>query len=196
MQFPQHGERTQLRETGQVDAVIPYYDVHEAVALVAREAVEAHCGEVHAHHNPHEGGLARPEIIGMQRRAVAETTRPEVERAARGIAVQIRVEAEKARKANKEHYVEVGKAILRAVEPQQAVGHVVEKRPSVLLAAQRVAQKLGHKHGYRQFAAVERQRRVGAGHAHLPDALQLARRPHLALHVELRQRLEILFLLL
>jgi hypothetical protein len=76
-------ERFELREIGEVEAVIDDGDFKETVALDVREAEKVHGGIVHTHHQLELVGLGGEEHVAMEWGRVAEDALAEIEVIAR-----------------------------------------------------------------------------------------------------------------
>lgn len=75
-------------------AVIGQCHLQEAVALLVRHPVEVHRREIHTHHHLYLLRLLWPKEVMVHRRLGREDALPQVEVVARGIVVEVRIEAQ------------------------------------------------------------------------------------------------------
>ena len=193
VQFAEHFYRFQFREIGQVEAVIGQCHLQEAVALLVRHPVEVHRRKIHAHHHLYLLRLLGHKEVMVQRRLGREDALPQVEVVARGIVVEVGIEAQEPAQAHEEHQVEIGIAGLLAVEPEDAVGHIVVEGGILLFSPQGMIKKFRDKEGDGKFVGIEGDGGKGDRQPEVADLLQLHLRAYVGLYLQHRQGLEILF---
>ena len=79
IQLMEHRQGAQLREGGQVKAVVAFHNFKHTGSLSAGEAEEVHRGEVHAHQRSYAASLLRHEIVIVGWGSGAKGRGPEVE---------------------------------------------------------------------------------------------------------------------
>lgn len=185
-------ERFKFVKVGQVQLIVPYYNISHAVALGAGHSEEVHRGEVHPQQQADLACLVRLKPVVMERSSRSEACRAQVKPAAVSISVGVRVETEKPRKAHHEHDVEVGEAVSAAVKPFKTVLYESKGYAVGLLAARGVAQKFGNEQSHGQLHRVERYRRISHCHLCLFELKQINVAAHVDNGLYLCQRLEVL----
>ena len=86
--------------------------------------------------------------------------------------------------------MEIGKTSLLAIEPLDAVSHIVEERHILLLTPHGIIKELGHKQRDGQFLWLKGNGREGIQQAHVGEFLQLESWPDIGLYLQPRERLE------
>lgn len=173
-----------------MQAVVFEYDIHTAVALLARHAEEVHRGIIEAHQVDHLVGLVGADEVGMRRNSHREASAAKVETAALTIGFKIGEETQKERQPDHKHQMKVGIALRCRVEPLHAVDHVVEEALRLLFVARGIAQQFGHKKYQLNLYRVGAERQPGPRDANLGEALQRARRTLREVYVKQHERLE------
>lgn len=169
----QHVQRLQLGEVGNVQAVIPKNNLKQAPAVVVRQLEQPHGGEVHAHHQLNQLGLAGRQHVVVDGLMAAEAAGAKVEETALGVALQVGVEAQETAEAHKKHQVEVGIMSSAVVEPLHARHYIVEERLVALLASQGMVEEFGHEKRDGHLVGVEGYRHEGRLQPRVAQLLQL-----------------------
>lgn len=125
-QFLKDGQRLQLRETGQVKAVVFADDMEAAVSFHAVHAEQVH-GPVVGFHQLVEHlaflGREKDSVSGLFR---YEAGIHQVEPATFAEVVQVRINPQKAGQFHQKDQVEIGEFRLAGIEPLDGVGEVGE----------------------------------------------------------------------
>jgi len=177
-----------------VETVIGEGDFQEAVTLSVRHLEKVHGGVVHTHHQLHLLGFLWLEEIAMNGRGRQENTLAEIEIVTWRIVVEVRIETKEPAQAHEEYEMKVGKAVVLAIEPLDAVDDIVEKKGVLLLSAQGIVEELSHKEGDRELVLAKGNGGEGMKQTGIGELLQLQARPHISLNLQHGQRLEKLFL--
>ena len=136
-------EGADFADGGVVEAVVAYYQVEQAAALVAVESEEVHIGECHARERHQCFRLFRAEEVAVRRYAGGEHAVEHVEAAAFDVSRRVGLDAEEYAKVVEEADVEIGDAFFQTVEQLHAARYVGEKRGVRLLLDDDVREQLG-----------------------------------------------------
>lgn len=176
-----------------MQAVVVQNEVGDAVAVMACHAVNVHRLVTQPHEGTHTLGIGGREYIAVKGGFGGETAVAQVEEIAWMVVLKVGKETDEAREAHGENEMKIGKLLVDAVIPFDALADKRKERFVLLFATCGIMQELSQKQRYRKFDGIERNARIGQQQLGVGKMLEIGGRTVVEGRLEPGERLEKLF---